>query len=91
VILPLLRASYDATLEAEVGRMIKEELIPAVKKLPGFQHFHGGFDRRSHRLVAISIWDTEEHSQAIMAQRAGFEGRGVKFDPAETFEVTDEV
>jgi hypothetical protein len=85
------RASYDATAEAEVNRMVKGELIPALQKLPGFRHYHGGLDRRSHRLVAISIWDTEEHSQAIGPRRTGFEALGVKFDAAETFEVTETV
>jgi hypothetical protein len=85
------RASYDKVDESVVQNMVRDELLPAMKKLPGFQHYHGGLDRASRRLVAISLWDTEEHSRALGSARAGFEAKGVKFEPAETFEITDSV
>lgn len=82
------RASYKAADEATIQRMVDTDLVPALKTLPGFQHYEGGLDREAQRLVAISTWDTIEQSRAINAQRAAFEAQGLRFDAPETFEVT---
>jgi len=82
------RASYQPTDEIKIQRLVDEKFVPALKTLPGFQHYEGGLDRNASRLVAISTWDTIEHSYAVMAQRAGFEAEGVRFEAPETFEVT---
>ena len=82
------RASYNGVEEDKIQHMVDEQLVPALKKLPGFKHYEGGMNRDAKGFIAISTWDTLEQSQAVMAQRKGFEALGVRFDASETFEAT---
>jgi heme-degrading monooxygenase HmoA len=75
----------------EVQRVFEETLRPALKQLPGFRGYRGGFNRSTGALIGISFWDTEEQSQAVQARRGPLEAVGVEMEPAETFEITAEV
>ena len=82
------RGRFNVDKIDEIQRLIEETLLPALKQLPGFQSYRGGFNRNAGTLVAISFWDTEEQSQALQARRGPFEALGVEFEPAEIFEIT---
>ena len=75
----------------EVQRLIEDQLVPALKQLPGFQGYRGGINRSAATLIAISFWETEEQTKALQAQRGRYEALGVEFEPAEIYEITVDV
>jgi hypothetical protein len=85
------RGRFNVDTVDEVQRKIDEALVPKLKQLPGFQSYRGGFNRSTGTLIALSFWDTEEHAQALQAQRGSFEAMGVEFEPAEFYEITVQV
>jgi hypothetical protein len=81
------RGSFPLDKADEILHLVETTLIPTLSQLPGFQRYHGGLDRESGRLVALSYWETAEQAQALQARRSPFEQLGVRFDTAETFEI----
>jgi hypothetical protein len=81
------RGRYNRAEEAEIVRLVRDLLLPNARLLPGFRGFHSGLDREHGRLVAVSLWDTREQSEALASGRVPFEALGVEFDPAEAYEV----
>jgi hypothetical protein len=81
------RGRSDPANEEQLTRMVEEQLIPAVKRLPGFQSYTGGFDRTTGNLIAISVWETAEQAEAIGGLRGQFQSL-VQFDPADVYEIT---
>jgi hypothetical protein len=85
------RGHFDPSRYDEVKRAIDEELVPAIEQLPGFRGYTGGVHHGAGTLVAISVWDQEEQAALIAGHRGTFEKLGVKFEPAEMFEVIAQV
>ena len=87
--------TYDPAQEAEVLRITDEVGIPTFRQLPGFVSYTGGFDRAARRGVAITVWDDMEHAASFRAALGGiiqqFEAVGVRFDPAQLYELTRQV
>ena len=50
---------------SEAVRAVAQELYAAVRALPGNQSYIGGFDASSGISIAVTVWDTAEHSQGI--------------------------
>jgi hypothetical protein len=78
-------ARYD-----EILRQTQEQLVPAVKRLPGFRSYRGGVDRAAGLLVAVSLWDTAEQAAGLAALRSAFDGLGIQFDTTEVYEIVAE-
>jgi hypothetical protein len=85
------RGHYDPSRYGEVKQAVDEQLVPAIKQLPGFRGYTGGVHHGAGTLVAISVWDKEEQASLIAGQRGTFEALGVRFEPAEVFEVIAQV
>ena len=45
-----------------------ERAVPAVKQQPGFEGIYLLADRKTGEHLAITLWDTEQHAEAMAAQ-----------------------
>jgi hypothetical protein len=89
----LVRAHDDPTKEAEMTRVSHEQLLPAYRRIPGFQRHTGGVDRAGRQIVGITTWETEEQANSVRDALgdviAQLQGAGVVFDVApDVYEVT---
>ena len=93
--LRISRGRYVPTTEADVTRIVEEQLVPVMQALPGFQHYYGGVNRSASTLVAVSHWDTEENanfSREVIADAVtALMGQGVTLEAATVYEVLAEV
>ena len=68
-----------------------EDLLTALRQQPGFQSYSGGADRTNGTVVAVSLWDTQEHAQLDRAALGDVISRtqalGLQLEPAEVYEV----
>jgi quinol monooxygenase YgiN len=80
-----------ASANTEAVNQLTDELFRTMRAMPGNQSYTGGRDSAG-RVIAISIWDTEEHAHNLQAAlgdiRPKLEAQGLKIDPPEVFEVT---
>jgi hypothetical protein len=87
----ITRGRFNPSTEADIQRIVEEQVIPAFQKLPGFQRYFGGVSRSTGMLTAISMWDTEEQAgfsrDALISAVPTLTALGVTFDPPETYEV----
>lgn len=87
--------TYDPAKEPEVLRIADEQLIPALRGLPGFQSYTVSFDRAAGRGVAIATWDSLEHDQLIGAATrdiiAQMHPLGLKTEPPQIYEISRQV
>lgn len=58
---------YDPAKEEELLRMTDAQLIPAFRRLPGFQSYTTGFDRAKGCGIAVSLWSSADHEQVMYA------------------------
>ena len=83
---------FDHQREADLLRWGGEELLPALRQLPGFQGYHGGLDREAGRIVAVSLWETREQADALPERASATLGQlaalGVQMEAHQTFEET---
>jgi hypothetical protein len=88
----ITRGRFNLSTEADIQRIVEEQVIPALQKLPGFQRYIGGLNRSTGMLTAVSLWDTEEQAsfsrEAVISAIPALMALGVTFEPAETYEVT---
>jgi hypothetical protein len=89
--LRITRGSYLLETEADVTRIVEELLVPAMRELPGFQHYYGGVNRATGAIVAVSLWDTEDHAnfprEALAGTVPALLGKGVRLELAEIYDV----
>jgi hypothetical protein len=82
----------DVSRAEDITRWGNERLVPALRKLPGFKGYHGGADRQSGGIVAVTLWETREQAErlreAIGDVFAELGGMGVKLDAPKIFEET---
>jgi len=80
-----------AVIDGEAGRQVLQDLIAAVKRLPGNQSYVAGVDRASGQTLAVSTWDTEEHARFTLDAVGDIPSRlqalGLQLQPSEFFEV----
>ena len=81
------RGRFSPANQDAMMRALQEQVIPAVRQLPGFKSFQIGLDRDAGRVVAVSAFDTREQTEAMAAQRAPGEAVGIQFEPAEVYEI----
>jgi hypothetical protein len=88
----ITRARFNPSSEADIQRIVEQQVIPAVQKLPGFQRYLGGVNRSTGMITAISLWDSEDQASfsrdAMISAVPALTALGVTFDPAEIYEVT---
>jgi hypothetical protein len=81
-----------AQAESQATGQLLEELNATITGLPGNQSYTGGVDPAgSGRVVAISVWDTEEHARfdgnVISNIGSRLLALGLQIDASEFFEV----
>ncbi len=59
--------SADLARADETESFVRETLIPALEKMPGFRGYIGGVDRTNARITAISMWETERQARQMRA------------------------
>jgi len=88
----ITRGRFNPSTEADIQRLVEEQVIPAMQKLPGFQRYLGGVNRSTGMLTAVSLWDTEDQASfsrdAMISAVPALMALGVTFEPAETYEIT---
>ena len=68
-------------------------LEPALRQLRGLLHYYVALDEQGSTMVNVSVWTGlgEAHQvdtlPPMLAQRAVFEGLGVRFDPIRNYPV----
>ena len=84
--------AYDPAQEEALMRLVEEQMIPAFKRQPGFVSYYGGVDRSAQRGVAVTIWDDMDHAAGLRTALGGLiqqlEAIGVRFEPAQLYEIT---
>ena len=87
--------TYDVAKEQEVLQFVDEQMIPAMRQLPGFNGYTGSLDSAARRAVSITTWDDMDHAQGLRAALSGLVGQvealGTRFDPAQIYEVVRQV
>jgi hypothetical protein len=67
------------------------DVVGAVRRQPGFQAFYNSVDQAGGRGAAVSLWDTEAHArldrEALGDVIPQLMALGLRFDPAEVYEV----
>lgn len=95
MILRLSRGQFAVDAHDEVARGLsqaQDDLIPAIRQLPGLVRYYAAIDRASGTMVNVSVWDTREHAEAMASLRemselrAVFEALGVAFEPIVNYE-----
>lgn len=90
------RGTFDVAKARDVIEMLRaseEQLAPALKQLPGLHSYQTGVDAEHGTMIAISVWDTAEHAQAMSqlpemnALRSIFQQYGIVFDPISTYDI----
>jgi quinol monooxygenase YgiN len=84
------RGWFEASQLTQVSQMLQdgaEQLVPAIKALPGLLEYHVGIDANTNSMTNTSIWIDEGAAQQMailpemLAQRDLFVAAGIRFDP----------
>jgi hypothetical protein len=89
------RGRFNPATEGDVQRVVEEQVVPAMQRLPGLQRYMGGLNRSAGILSAVSLWDTEAHANfsrdVLMGAVPALTALGVTLEPAEIYEVTVDI
>ena len=82
----------DPAREADAARLAEDRLIPALRQLPGFQHYFVTLDRGAPgRGYTITVWDTREQAEGLRGALSGliaeFRAIGVELETSQVHEV----
>jgi hypothetical protein len=66
----LIEVDVSAVGPEEGLRALREQIVPAIAQLPGFQSGTWLTGNHEGRGLSLTVWDTPEHAEA-MAQRFG--------------------
>ncbi len=81
----------DLAREQEVTRFSEEQLLPAIRQLPGFRRYTAAVDRAAGRGVSLTEWDSQEHAQALRTAVGGMLQEmaelGIQLETAQVYEV----
>jgi heme-degrading monooxygenase HmoA len=86
----ITRGTVDAANYETVSALFAE-VRDAVARQPGLRHYHAGGNAQTGEIVAVSLWDTEEHanfpreSLGEIVRKMG--AAGARLAPAEVYEV----
>jgi hypothetical protein len=96
MVVRISRGRFDVAAHAELARLLsqaQDQLVPAIRRLPGLVSYHAAIDQSVGTMVNVSVWDSLEHAQAMGSLtemsdlREVFESRGVAFEPVVNYEV----
>ena len=87
MIVRISRASYPPERHAEVTALLDAAaatLVPTICQLPGCTSFYAASDQASSTMINVSVWDTLEQTNAIVAPMLAlakqFTQLGVEFE-----------
>jgi hypothetical protein len=87
--------AYDPAQEEAVLQIIDQQLLPTIRQFPGFVSYTGGVDRSSGRAITVTVWQDMDHAAGFRTALGGliqqFEAVGVRFEPAQLYELTRQV
>jgi heme-degrading monooxygenase HmoA len=70
---------------------VAREIARAASRLPGFRSYHGGADRATGEVVAVSVWDSEASArftrEALGEAYTRFLALDPRLDPPDIFEL----
>jgi hypothetical protein len=96
MIVRVSRGQFNVAAHDDVARLLaqaQDQVIPAIRRLPGLVSYHAAVDRSSGTMVNISVWDSLEHAQSMDSLkemgdlRAIFASHGIAFEPIVNYEV----
>jgi hypothetical protein len=90
----IAQGSSDPSRADEIGALIREMGLPAMRQLPGIRNLYAGVDRATGQGVIVSVWDTEEQARTVPAVpelMARLQALGLQGGPPKIYEVTDEL
>jgi heme-degrading monooxygenase HmoA len=78
-------ARYDEAVTAA------QEIARAASRLPGFRSYHGGADKTTGEVVAVSVWDSEASArfsrEDLGEAYTRFQALNPRLDPPDIFEL----
>ena len=83
-------SKVDPTTVDELIGMIKENVVPMVKKQPGFRGGYWMFDRATGKRISITLWESEQalrSSDAVAKQLRDRGPVGLQIIDVEDYEV----
>ena len=81
------RGRLDPTRAAMYRRAAGEQLLPALRGLPGFWGVYGGVDAVTGALCVVTLWETREQAAAPGTLRPMLEALGVGLGLPEVYQV----
>ncbi len=70
---------------------LSQDVVAAIKQLPGLQHAYVASDVDTGHAVTVSLWDTREHAQFDRSAISSVVGRlqqaGVQLEASEIYEI----
>jgi quinol monooxygenase YgiN len=82
----------DPAGEQERVRFIQEEVVPALRRRPGFRRYVSAVDRDARREVGITEWDERAHAEgldeALAASAARAAALGIQIEGTQIYEIT---
>jgi hypothetical protein len=87
--------AYDPAQEETLLQIIDQQLLPVLRQFPGFVSYTGGLDRNTGRGITVTIWQDPDHAAGFRTALGSlvqqFEAVGVRFEPAEIYELIRQV
>jgi hypothetical protein len=91
----ITRGRFAPSTEDGVQRIVEEQLVPVMQRLPGFQRYLGCINRSAGTLCAVSFWDSEAEANfsrdVLKGAVPALMALGVTLEPAEIYETTVDV
>ena len=82
----------DLAREAEITRLAEEQLIPALRQVPGFQHYFATINRTgTGPSYTITVWETQAQADGLRDALGNvigqFQALGVELEASQVQEV----
>ena len=87
----------DPSKREEARRLIDEQVVPALRQMPGFRGYLALGNQATGRSLAITLWETQEQAETFRSTEgvrellAKAEELGFTFETPETYEVIRQV
>jgi hypothetical protein len=86
----ITRGQFDLT-RIDESIAISQDVGDAIAQLPGLVRYHGGINRETGAIAAVSVWDTEEHARSTRETLGNVLARlqavGASLEPPDIFEI----
>jgi hypothetical protein len=87
--------AYDPGQEEQLMQIIDQHLLPLLRQFPGFVSYAGGLDRSNARGMTVTVWQTQEQAAGFRTALGSlvpqFEAVGVRFEPAQLYDLLRQV